>query len=227
MGSLSGTGWANFIEACALEHVFDTEQPPHLFYRSGNLKSHGCCPQGFASYFRQQSGFPLPMAIAAFKPSREEEVALEYLLPSMDQLVTFINTGNDLFSWPKEMLDGEVSNYMTLQTLSKRQGNSQTNFTPLGCNDELWTFRDTICETMTLLFDSTRALNKAFVEFPRYKLSLLKYAKLIKFSSICEEPHASKWKVALASRLWQEFRTGYITFHINCARYRLGKLQKL
>lgn len=228
LGSLGGTGWANFAESYALEQTINTHPPPHLFYRRQNQASNGCCPEGFASYMRSMTGFAIPYAIALFKPSREEEIPFQYWMTSTPQLLAYLHFGNDLFSFPKEVHESE--NYMALQTQSKRQSKFQTRFPPGDCSD-LWTFRDTICELMTIVFDSVAALDRAFVDFAKYvSISYCTFSmqtKLTGFPRICEEPHASEWKVDLASRLWLDFRGGYIAWHVDCPQYRLDRLRDL
>lgn len=165
IGSLGGNGWANVCEARAMENSIAARQPPHISYSNPNLEPNRCCPDGFALQSRLDSCFSAPLIVGMFKPSREEEVPFEYWMTSFHELKIFISMANDLFSWPKELIERKTCNYMSLRTRSKRQSGSRTRFTTGLDGDELWTFRDTICEAMSLLLNSTVSLDKAFLEF--------------------------------------------------------------
>lgn len=88
-------------------------------------------------------------------------------ITSVVPLTTFINLINDLLSFPKEILAGEAHNYMSLQTQAKRQSGHLSAFPQKGNSDTRWNFRDTLCETMDLLCDAIRSLDKAFILFHR------------------------------------------------------------
>jgi len=165
IGSLGGNGWANVCEARAMEGTIASKPSPQLSYTKPNLEPNRCYPDSFALQSRLDSWFSASLIVGIFKPSREAEVPFEYWITSLHELKIFISMGNDLFSWPKEVIGGKSCNYMSLRTRSKRQSGSRTRFTTGLDGDELWSFRDTICEAMSLLLNSTVSLDKAFVEF--------------------------------------------------------------
>lgn len=167
MGSLGASGWANYVEACFTEDIFAKALPPHLSYTPLGATANRCCPSGFASYFRGVTGIAASFMVGIFKPSRQTEVPLEYWLPSIQNLTNFINLINDLLSWPKELMAEESHNYMSIQTLSHRQVKKPRIIMGTSANSDDWTFRDTICETMDLLYEVTQELDRAFVEFSR------------------------------------------------------------
>ncbi|KAH6609557.1 hypothetical protein Trco_002903 [Trichoderma cornu-damae] len=209
MGTIGANGWANYVEASSLEESLSKSLPPHFSLVRPGTDGHGCCPDGFAYFFRILTGLPGPFILGMFKPSKDVQVPLEYWITSMAPLTTFINLINDLFSLPKELLAGETCNYMSLQTLARRQGGHPSAFPRQGDADTLWTFRDTICEAMDLLRDATGSLDRAFVQFHR----------------VCPDDEKNKWKTALASQVWTAFRHGYLSWKVNSPRYGLASLR--
>ncbi|KAL6904963.1 hypothetical protein GGI43DRAFT_381353 [Trichoderma evansii] len=173
MGTIGANGWASFAEASFMEDSMAKALPPHFSQIQPGMDDHGCCPGGFAYFFRTLTGLSGPLILGMFKPSFEMEVPLEYWITSIVPLTTFINLTNDLLSFPKEMLAGEAHNYMSLQTQAKRQSCHLSAFSQEGSSDVRWTFRDTICETMDMLYDAIRSLDKAFVQFHRHVGPLL------------------------------------------------------
>ena len=168
LGTIGGHGLANYAEVCSIEDRFAAKLPPHLTYVPPGMKTNGCCPQGFASYFRNQSGIPEPVAMGIFKPSREVEVPLDFWITSMTDLTAFTNLTNDLLSYRKELLAGEDFNYISLQTQAKRQANIPSQFLSTHSSDGKWTVRDTICEALNDLYKAKHALDLAFVRFAEY-----------------------------------------------------------
>ena len=168
VGTLGGNGLANFMEACHLENSFAKVLPPHLSYQPPGAKTNLCCPDGFAYFFRSMTGATVPCILGIFKPCREMEVPLEYWITSMVPLTTFINLTNDILSFSKEIRTGETSNYMSLQTRARRQGSYPSGFAGPQSIDSQWTFRDTIAETLDLVYQCTLSLDRAFVDFAEY-----------------------------------------------------------
>lgn len=87
----------------------------------------------------------------------------------MVPLMTFVN----LLSFPKEILAGEAHNYMSLQTQAKRQSGHPSAFPQEGNSGARWTFRNTSCETMDLLYDAICSLDKALIQSHRFAEGLL------------------------------------------------------
>jgi hypothetical protein len=168
MGTIGANGWASFAEASFMEDNLAKALPPHLSQVQPGMDAHGCCPDGFAYFFRSLTGLSGPLMLGIFKPGEELEVPLEYWITSVVPLTTFINLINDLLSFPKEILAGEAHNYMSLQTQAKRQSGHLSAFSQEGSSNVPWTFRDTVYETMDLLYDAIGSLDRAFVQFHRF-----------------------------------------------------------
>ncbi|PTB40911.1 uncharacterized protein TrAFT101_006062 [Trichoderma asperellum] len=212
MGTIGANGLAGFAEATFMEDSLAMALPPHFSQAQPGMDDHGCCPDGFAYFFRSLSGVTGPLMLGMFKPGRDLEVPLEYWITSIVPLTTFINLINDLLSFPKEMLAGEAHNYMSLQTQAKRQGCQLSAFAQEDDCDARWTFRDTICETMDLLCDAIRSLDRAFIQF----------------HGVClNHGNDDQWSSELASQVWKAFRNGIISWHINRPRYGLGTLRRI
>ena len=168
LGTIAGNSLANYAEVCSVEDRYAAKLPPHLTYVPPGIKANGCCPQGFPSYFRHQSGIPEPVVMGIFKPSREIEVPLDFWITSMTHLINFTNMINDLLSYGKELLAGETFNYISLETQAKRQANVPSQFPSARSSDGRWTVRDTVCEVLNETYKAKDALDLAFVRFAEY-----------------------------------------------------------
>lgn len=235
MGTIGASGLAGFAEASFMEDSLAKALPPHLSQTQPGMEGHGCCPEGFAYFFRSLTGVSGPLMLGMFKLSKDIQVPLEYWITSVVPLTTFINLINDLLSFPKEMLVGEAHNYMSLQTQAKRQSRHLSAFAQQGNSDVRWTFRDTICETMDLLCGAIHSLDKAFIHFHRL-VDLFACPDECRVSytdaycpSVClnddNDKSDEEWSGELASRVWLAFRNGIISWHINRPRYGLTALR--
>ncbi|KAK5988004.1 hypothetical protein PT974_12140 [Cladobotryum mycophilum] len=173
IGAFAASDVVLWVEAQPTENHFAATLPPHYSLIPAGKKTNGCCPDGFASIFREWTGASSGWIAPIFKPSRDTEVPYEYWITSLANLKVFLNLGNDLFSVPKEILQNDAYNYMGLATISKRQANTPSRFTCADATHSVqgWTFRDTLCETMESIRDATLALDRAFVQFERYLLT--------------------------------------------------------
>ncbi|PHH88336.1 hypothetical protein CDD83_7676 [Cordyceps sp. RAO-2017] len=165
-GSLAGSGFASFAEATYTEEQLRSQLPPHLSHASPacGLAKNNLCPTNFAYYNRAITGVTTPYIVTMFKPCRDTEVPFEYWITSVANLIAWICLINDIFSFSKEVVAGENFNYISLQTLSKRQVGVPSS----SGADSLWTFKDTICETLDILYKCTQELDGAFIEFSKY-----------------------------------------------------------
>lgn len=158
VGLLGASSWVDFGLACSLERDVESGNLPHL---------HGTPSQGKKSYLdglpktmRRLSGLGASMMTALFTPTVATAVPLPYWIPILEYADTYVGLLNDLVSLPKEILAGETFNYFSLQTRARSAAGVPSAF-----GDELWTFRDTVCETMDKVYEATCAMDQALIQF--------------------------------------------------------------
>ncbi|KAI5926229.1 hypothetical protein F4810DRAFT_707841 [Camillea tinctor] len=128
IGTLGAISLARIIETAPTENSFSKKLPPHLSHIAIGDTMNGCSSNGFAYFFRYFTGMPASYVIGIMKPSRSEEVPYDYWITSVVDLLTFINQGNDLISFPKEVRAGETANYISLQTRARQQAGTPSQF---------------------------------------------------------------------------------------------------
>jgi hypothetical protein len=207
VGTLAAASWSQWVEGCLVEDMMSRllrdgiegeEKPSHANF---------CPVEDFPYYVRTLTGAPMAYCVPVFKQSREKEIPYSIWMLYVPALTTVINLGNDLFSYPKEVLEEEKVNYVSLVTRTKRASGCPSRFV----EGSLWTFRDTICDLFQRVLDSCEALDKVF-----------------------KRPHppdgvihntASMDTLQTAGALCSAFVHGYFGWHVNSIRYRLNSLR--
>ncbi|KAJ6036887.1 hypothetical protein N7540_001166 [Penicillium herquei] len=223
IGSLFTHNFSGFINACAQELRMEHELPLHLGnHGPSHPSSEGCTVESFPSHFRGTSGAPIVYLIPIFKVSRNEEVPLRVWITAIPDLIIFINHVNDLLSLPKELLAGETWNYLSMVTQAKRQAGRPTGYK---CKkNELWTFRDTLCETLQQVQSSTLALDQAFTKCIREDVHHCPTSMNDTGGSTQDGKRQVHQDLRLAAQLWTGFKHRFISWHINCNRYSLERM---
>jgi hypothetical protein len=223
IGSLTARSYCSFVDACAQETRLEHELPLHILdHGPSHLNSEDCSVEGFPDYFRSSSAAPLLYLVPIFKISRQKEVPAHFWTSVIPAISKFINHMNDLLSCPKEVLAGESWNYLSMKTKTKRQAGRPTIFKSKYSG--LWTFRDTLYETISEMQRTTLALDKAFTQC--IMTEMLGLSAHTNDASRCAKKKQSQVheEVQLAAQLWTAYKHGYIAWHINCNRYGLERL---
>ncbi|OQE21810.1 hypothetical protein PENSTE_c011G04901 [Penicillium steckii] len=230
LGTLSASGWMRHIDGWCLENkisdITTTIQSPCSSSAGSERSSQtdlslfkACPVEDFPYYLRSITGTQIPYFVAIFKPTRGIEAPYPIWMSYVPALTTMINLGNDLLSFPKEVLAGETANYISLVTQMKRDAGYKSKF----ANDSLWTMRDSIQELFMRLVDSIRALDDGFADL------LLRdcYCRSTEHKLLSQERRSrwSKSQVQLTATLWALFKQGYFAWHINSKRYGLDSLK--
>ncbi|KAF5861660.1 hypothetical protein ETB97_012747 [Aspergillus alliaceus] len=210
LGTLVTSGWSRWLDGCLLEEQL-WEMAQKIGDGDGQALDANFCPiEDFPYYLRTLTGAPMSYCVPAFKPSRDVEVPYSVWMSYAPALTTVINLGNDLFSYPKEVLDGEKVNYVSLVTHIKRTSGCRSRF----AEGSLWTFRDTICDLFERVLRNCEVLGQAF-KTPRQ----------------CNEAEeiprhcSSSSESNLAGSFCHGFIHGYLGWHVNSPRYRLDSLK--
>ncbi|PYH38074.1 uncharacterized protein BO87DRAFT_445843 [Aspergillus neoniger CBS 115656] len=211
VGSLSANAIRGFTEACTMEcRMEQGDLPVHLTTHEKPHPSSECCAaEAFPGYLRSLSGISFHYIPPIFKYSRTEEVPSSYWLGVAPVVRNFIDYTNDLLSYPKEVLDGEIRNYLLLATRARRVAGRSSRF-----GSKSWTFRDTFCETLENVQNIVLALDKAVTSYMPADNNAPEDGNKTQ-----DDPNAQ-----LAAKCWFSFRQNFISFHLESKRYGLDRL---
>lgn len=205
IGTLSSAGWLRFVDGfCMEDELWKMAQLSGEPDAPSQFKV--CLVEDYPAYMRHITGTQIAFYVPVFKPTRGIEVPYAMWMSYAPALNVIINIGNDLFSYPKEVLDCEKVNYLTMLTKTQRSAGISSQFT-----EGLWTFRDSIYETFSRVYESVKALDDAFT---------LDSQKVDKNTS-----GISLYDFQLGATMVALFKQGYFAWHVNCTRYRLDSLK--
>ncbi|PWY88550.1 hypothetical protein BO70DRAFT_184596 [Aspergillus heteromorphus CBS 117.55] len=230
IGTLSASGWGQHVEGWCLEEQIqlayshtqceaESESQSQSQSQSESTSKSRPAPQSqsqsmkichvedFPFYLRSITGVPIPYITGIFKPTRGLEVPYTLWMSCLPALKVFACLSNDLFSYPKELLDCEKFNFINIQTKTKQDAGFKSQFV----EDRPWTVRDTLYETANRAVQCVRAIDEAFG------------ARRPAGSS--SGARSVDYEFQLAATLWSLFKQGYISWHIRCPRYRLDTLR--
>ncbi|KAJ5729913.1 uncharacterized protein N7483_004421 [Penicillium malachiteum] len=211
VGSRCGQSFTGFFDSCAEEERLEHELPIHLshgHHKRPHSSSQRCSAEEFPTHLRVSTGSALLYVAPIFKKGRTDEVPYMFWISTIPDMCYFINNVNDLLSFPKEVIAGETWNYMSMTTRTKRQAGRQSMFKSK--HGTLWTYRDTLCETLSGLRQRSIALDEAFTSCVLFEGQ--------------KGQHDLKGESQKAAQLWNAFKHGFICWHLNCYRYGLQNL---
>lgn len=227
LGSYGVMSWLNGIDAFCQEARFAKELPGQL---DGHRFSKGHV-QWRAHRLSQRLRTAAGLADAYVLPIFNLSVPLDIWFAGIPDLLDYTTLINDLLSFPKEVLDRENYNYLSLTTRAKSQAGQSSHF---GTNDGLWTFRDTLFEAFDETLTHTADLDGLFVKFADALAQELEDAQAeAKVDGLAGEEAEMKLKknkeelenARLAANLWTDYRHGFPAWHIYTPRYRLDSLR--
>ena len=228
-GSFAVMSWLTGVDAFCEEQAFAQELPGQFVGNCSRDRRTEWSVEKMPYYLRSLAGCPNCSIPPIFKPSHEVEVPFDLWISAIPDIQQFFLLGNDLLSFPKEVLALENFNYLSLITRARRQVGRNSLF---NSKDGLWTIRDTLHEAFDQFLSCTAALDKLFINFAE-SLSEFEAAQsqaemngLTKGKDRTSKMDREKLENArLAAKYWGEYRQGYIAFHVNTPRYRLSSLR--
>ncbi|OJZ85788.1 hypothetical protein ASPFODRAFT_207633 [Aspergillus luchuensis CBS 106.47] len=210
VGGLMANSYRLFVEACSIEYRMQSGMPFHLTSHTGlHPIDEECAVEAFPRNIRSTSGVSVFYVCPIFRISSTQEVPSKYWISLVPKVSEFISHINDVFSCPKEILSGETWNYLSLRTRTKRQAGRSSRF-----GSKLWTFRDSFCELLENMQDTTLAVDRAFTSCISADANTSEQS-----GSSQDDPNAK-----LAAECWFAFRQNYISWHLQCKRYGLDGL---
>ncbi|KAJ7485905.1 isoprenoid synthase domain-containing protein [Mycena latifolia] len=197
--------WINYMDACLMERdIFTATRAPNSLLRPRHSDVHldGLALK-FPHYLRSKSGAAEAYAAGIFKANKEQSFPLSKYVRVLPDLIEVMN---DLLSFHKEELAGETHNLIHLRTRAL----SSSGATGSGSAGE-WTTYDTIC----LLCDEIRAaINRidGLLRMEECERKMNGEAGLDDIEELDVE----------VAKQWRGWRDGYISWHFECRRYKLG-----
>ncbi|KAJ7609442.1 isoprenoid synthase domain-containing protein [Roridomyces roridus] len=198
--------WINFIDACLIEKQIFTalrEKDTDGTYLDGAAEK-------FPQYLRNKSGVAEAYAAAAFASKTSKPFPLDKYVRAFPDFNFYINVMNDVLSFHKEELVGEKYNLIHLRTRSL----ISTGARGTGPEGE-WTPFD----TFVMLCDELRAATRRIDE-------ILRLDECERKVEMRGESGIDQYEeeIEIAKR-WRGFRDGYVSWHIESSRYKLGFMQ--
>ncbi|KAJ7245608.1 isoprenoid synthase domain-containing protein [Mycena haematopus] len=204
--------WINYIDACLMEKEIFTKRQRSKIVDPLQLRrseSEDGLALKFPHYLRSKSGAGEAYAAGIFKAAKDQHLPLTRYIKVLPDLAFFIEVVNDVLSFYKEEIDGETYNLIHLRTRSI----SSSGVSRSGANGE-WTAYD----TLRLLCDEIREATHRIDGLLRLEVCERKVRGEAVMSDIDEVD------VEIAMQ-WRGWRDGYISWHLECRRYKLEFLK--
>ncbi|KAJ7775962.1 hypothetical protein DFH07DRAFT_732130 [Mycena maculata] len=160
-------------------------------------------------YLRSKSGAPEAYAAWIIKGRKEQDVPLSKYFRALPDLKFYVNFMNDVLSFHKEEIDGETHNFIHLRTRALLASGERGG----GINGA-WTPYDTLNLLCEEIIAATRRIDKL--------LSLEECEAKMRGETVGSE--VDEVDIELAKQ-WRGWRDGYISWHFECRRYRLGPIK--
>ncbi|KAJ7150707.1 isoprenoid synthase domain-containing protein [Mycena filopes] len=207
---LSIRPWINHIDACLMERVLVTARTSTSTGDLGRPSTLDSDAPKFPDYLRYKSAIGEAYAAWMFKATKEQKLPMIKYIQVLPDATFFVEAVNDILSFYKEELAGETHNLIHLRTRSLSSSGARGS----GADGE-WTPHD----TLMLLCDEVKA---ATFRIDRV-LRLDECERKMRGEEVDDIDEVD---VAIAKQ-WRGFRDGYISWHLDCRRYKLGFLRAL
>ncbi|KAJ7262516.1 isoprenoid synthase domain-containing protein [Mycena rebaudengoi] len=211
--------WISFINGCLMEKsMFPTQKEddsrPPLLLSNGALKERNSTSLdglalNFPNYLRSKNGASEAYAAGIFKATSEQNLPPKKYLRVLPDIISFIGGINDILSFHKEELAGEKYNLIHLRTRALSSAGAQGS----GISGD-WTIND----TFDLICDETREATRRVDGL----LCLDDCERKLKGETGLDDLDETDVQIAMQ---WRGWRDGFISWHLECRRYRLDFLK--
>ncbi|KAJ6503883.1 isoprenoid synthase domain-containing protein [Mycena sanguinolenta] len=163
----------------------------------------------FPHYLRLKTGVAEAYVAGIFKTTNSQYLPLQKYVKALPDLAFYINVMNDVLSFYKEEIVGETYNFVHLRTRSI----SSSGVPGTGPNGE-WTPYD----TLRLLCDELREATHRIDGL----LRLDECERKLRGEAVESDVDEEDMVIAMQ---WSGWRHGYVSWHLECRRYKLGFLK--
>ncbi|KAJ6503752.1 isoprenoid synthase domain-containing protein [Mycena sanguinolenta] len=205
--------WITFIDACLMEQqIFRDERRRSKIVDPVELRrreNEDGLALKFPHYLRSKSGAAEAYAAGIFKASKCQHLPFPKYFKALPDLAFYIEVINDVLSFYKEEIAGEPYNLMHLRTRSISSSGVPGN----GADGE-WTPYD----TLRLLCDEVKEATLRIDGL----LRLDECERKLRGEAVESDIDAVDVEIAMQ---WRGWRDGYISWHLECRRYKLDFLK--
>ncbi|KAF8149198.1 hypothetical protein K438DRAFT_1625174, partial [Mycena galopus ATCC 62051] len=160
-------------------------------------------------YLRSKTGAAEAYAAGVFKATKEQCLPVTRYMKAIPDLAFYVEVVNDVMSFHKEEIAGETYNLIHLRTRSLTSSGVRSN----GVDGE-WTCYD----TLRLLCDEIREATHRIDGL----LRLDECERKLRGESGLNDIDETDIEIAMQ---WRGWRDGYISWHLECRRYKLDFLK--
>ncbi|KAJ7642326.1 isoprenoid synthase domain-containing protein [Mycena polygramma] len=198
--------WITFIDGCLMERqIFSSQR------EMANTSYLNGLPPNFPRYLRVKSGTSEFYVAGIFKATKEQNLPFSKFIQAVPDAVFTIDVMNDILSFHKEELAGETYNFIHLRTRALSCAGKRGSG-PAG----EWTPDDTLHLLCEEVLEATRRVD-----------GVLRLEECERKTRGEIGPEASggvdELDVEIAKQ-WRAWRDGYISWHLECRRYKLDFL---
>ncbi|KAJ7251705.1 isoprenoid synthase domain-containing protein [Mycena rebaudengoi] len=198
--------WINYLDACLMEkQILNAEVEIHRLFSTKPEPLIAFYPH----YLRSKTGVAEAYVAATFKATKEQSLPLTRYMKTIPDFAFYIEAMNDLLSFHKEEIDRETYNFIHLRTRTMAASGARGT----GDSGE-WTCHDTIS-----------------LVCGEIKTAVHRIDGLLRLKE-CERKMRGDTGVADIddvdvdiAKQWRGCRDGYISWHLECRRYKLGFLK--
>ncbi|KAJ7604417.1 isoprenoid synthase domain-containing protein [Mycena polygramma] len=170
-------------------------------------------PPNFPRYLRVKSGTSEFYVAGIFKANKEQHLPFSKFIQAVPDAVFTIDVMNDILSFHKEELAGETYNFIYLRTRALSSAGKQGSG-PAG----EWTTDDTLHLLCEEVLEATRRVDGV--------LRLEECERKTRGEMVPEGSDGVDELDVEIAKQWRAWRDGYISWHLECRRYKLDFLLK-
>ncbi|KAJ6448034.1 isoprenoid synthase domain-containing protein [Mycena sanguinolenta] len=198
--------WIAFIDGCLMERQMFISQrnAPQVTYLEG------LAPM-FPRYLRAKGGASESYVAMIFKATKEQKFPLSKYIKAVPDAVFISDVMNDILSFYKEELAGETYNFINLRTRSLSSAGERGS----GVAGE-WTTDDTLQLLCKEVLEATRRVDGV--------LRLEECERKMRGEIVPEASDGVDEVDVEIAKQWRAWRDGYISWHLECGRYKLDLL---
>ncbi|KAJ7230695.1 isoprenoid synthase domain-containing protein [Mycena pura] len=198
--------WIAFIDGCLMEKqmFISQHEAPNATYLDG-------LPPNFPRYMRIKAGASESYIAMIFKATKDQNVPVSKYIKAVPDAVFICDVMNDILSFYKEELAGETCNFIHLRTRSLSSDGKSGS----GVTGE-WTVDDTFQLLCQEVLEATRRVDGI--------LRLEECERKMRGEIVPEASDGIDELDVEIAKQWRGWRDGYITWHLECRRYKLDFL---
>ncbi|KAJ6495151.1 hypothetical protein C8R45DRAFT_1052766 [Mycena sanguinolenta] len=205
--------WIAFIDGCLMERQMFISQRPRSPIWKG---SHRCCKDRtnrvIIPHAHPKGGASESYVAMIFKATKEQNFPLSKYIKAVPDVVFISDVMNDILSFSKEELAGETYNFIHLRTRSLSSAGERGS----GVAGE-WTTDD----TLQLCKEVLEATHRHRVDGV---LRLEECERKMRGEIVPEASDGVDEVDVEIAKQWRAWRDGYISWHLECGRYKLDLL---